>query len=249
MNSRICSGKVMHARCSPVAHQWVFPYIFYAIDLNELEALDRQVGGFGYNRWRAVSLRDDDYLCGSGSIRERLAGLVDLSEVDRVILVTVARFLIRVFNPVSFYYCLRSDGTPACVVAEVNNTFGERHLYVLEGGEAFPLERRHAKQFHVSPFNNMEGHYAFTFGAPGEEMRISVRLVRDGVTVMDAVLWGTGRPLSTGTLWKTLLAHPFTAAMTMPRILWQAATLHYRKRLPLCTKPAPSSPMTIKVKS
>ena len=58
MNSRICSGKVMHARCSPVAHQWVFPYIFYAIDLNELEALDRQVGGFGYNRWRAVSLRD-----------------------------------------------------------------------------------------------------------------------------------------------------------------------------------------------
>ena len=249
MNSRIYSGNVMHARQTPVAHRWTFPYIFYAIDLDELAQLDQEVGGFAYNRWRPVSLRDADYLCGRGSIRDRLAERVNMDGVERVILVTVARFMIRVFNPVSFYYCLRADGTPACMVAEVNNTFGERHLYVLEGGEGFPLTREQAKQFHVSPFNNMEGQYNFTFSKPGEELRITIRLVRDGATVMDAVVWGMGVPLTTGNLWKALLRHPFTAAMTVPRILWQAALLHYRKKLPVFTKPAPASPMTIKVKA
>ena len=249
MDSRIYSGNVMHSRQSPFDHRWVFPYVFYAIDLDEIEQLDRTVGGFGYNRWRPVSLRDDDYLRGSGSIRERPAELVDMAGVDRVMLVTVARFMIRVFNPVSFYYCLRADGTPARVVAEVNNTFGERHLYVLEGGESFPVKAEHAKLFHVSPFNNLEGRYNFTFAALGEEVRIAIRLVRDGETVMIAEVSGSGATLTTGTLWKALLRHPLTAAMTMPRILWQAAILHYRKKLPIFKKPAPSSAMTIKVKT
>jgi cyclopropane-fatty-acyl-phospholipid synthase len=165
------------------------------------------------------------------------------------VLVAVARFMIRVFNPVSFYYCLRADGTPAHVVAEVNNTFGDRHLYVLEGGDSYPLKREHAKQFHVSPFNNMEGAYAFTFSAPADEMRITIRLTRDGATVMDAAVWGHGKPLTTGNLWKTLLVHPFTAAMTMPRIMWQAAILHYRKKLPVFKRPEPDNPMTIKVRA
>ncbi len=239
----------MHARQSPIEHRWTFPYVFYAIDLDELPALDREVCGFGHNRWRPVSLRDEDYLRGSGSIRERLGGLVDLKDVERITLVTVARFMIRVFNPVSFYYCLRADGTTACMVAEVNNTFGDRHLYVLEGGEHYPLKREHAKQFHVSPFNNMEGRYAFSFSAPGDEMRITIRLTRDGVTVMDAAVWGCGKPLTTGHLWKTLLVHPFTTAMTMPRIIWQAAILHYGRKLPVFKRPEPDNPMTIKVKT
>ena len=56
----------MHARQTPVRHNWVFPFYFYAIDLDELPELDRMVKGFGYNRWSPVSLRDTDYLRGSG---------------------------------------------------------------------------------------------------------------------------------------------------------------------------------------
>ncbi len=156
--------------------------------------------------------------------------------------------MMRVFNPVSFYYCLRADGTPATMVAEVNNTFGDRHLYVLEGGEGFPLDRRHAKAFHVSPFNDMQGEYRFRFSAPGDELRITIRLTRGDSVVMDAAAWGPGRPLTTGNLWKTLLAHPLTAFMTMPRIVWQAAILRYRKQLPVFKRPEPSNPMTIKVR-
>jgi len=246
MNSRIYSGKVMHARKSPVQHRWVFPYCFYAIDLGELEDLNRNVYGFGYNRWRPVSLYDKDYLREKASLREQLSEFVDMHEIDRIILVTVARFMKRVFKPVNFYYGLRADSSPAWVVAEVNNTFGERHLYAMEGDNGFPFRCCSDKQFHVSPFNNMTGQYEFTFSAPGDDLAIEIRLVRDGATIMDGALWGTGRPLTTANLWKTMLRYPFNAWMTMPRILWQAALLHYKMKLPVFRKPPPSHPMTIK---
>jgi cyclopropane-fatty-acyl-phospholipid synthase len=246
VNSRIYSGKVMHARRNPVEHRWLFPFYFYAIDLDELPELDRTVRGFGYNHWRPVCLREQDYLRGSGPFREQLSEFIDVREVDRIILVTVARFLARVFNPVSFYYCLRHDGSPACIVAEVNNTFGERHLYLLEGGAGFPLRRRHDKQFHVSPFNDMSGHYEFEFSKAGDDLDIGIRLVRNGSVVLDAAMWGSGQPLTTGSLWRTVLRHPLTAGLTMPRILWQAALLHFRMKLPVFHKPAPASIMTIK---
>ena len=246
MISRIYTGKVMHARRTPVEHEWVFPFYFYAIDLDELPELDRRVRGFRYNRWAPVSLRDSDYLCGSGPFRERLSAYIDTSGLERIILVTVARFMTRVFNPVSFYYGLRKDGTAACLAAEVNNTFGERHLYIMEGDDRYPVMCTHDKVFHVSPFNDMHGRYDFTFSEPGENLKIAIRLVRDGETVMDAAMWGAGAPLNTANLWRTVLGHPLTAALTMPRILWQAVLLRYRRKLPVFRKPAPSSPMTIK---
>ncbi|VGO21164.1 hypothetical protein SCARR_03235 [Pontiella sulfatireligans] len=236
----------MHARQSPVEHNWVFPFYFYAIDLDELEQLNRTVRGFGYNHWSPVSIRDEDYLRGSGSFRERLGEFIDTSEIDRIVLVTVARFMAKVFKPVSFYYGLRKDGSPACIVAEVNNTFGERHLYVMDGGESFPLECRHAKQFHVSPFNDMDGHYEFTFSKPGDDMSIDIKLIRNGETVMDAAMWGKGAALTTSNLWKTVLRHPFTASLTKPRIFLQATVLFYKKRLPVFKKPQPSNSMTFK---
>lgn len=249
MTSRIYKGKVMHARRSPVRHNWVFPFYFYAIDLDELPELDRTVRGFGYNRWRPVCLRDSDYLRGSSSFREQLSELIDTSEVDRIILVTVARFMAKVFNPVSFYYCLRKDGSAAHMVAEVNNTFGERHLYVMEGSGDFPLECRHEKQFHVSPFNNMGGHYEFKFSEPKETMSIDIQLVRSGATVLDAAMWGKGFTLTTSNLWKIVLCQPFTAALIMPRILWQAAILHYKKKLHVYKHPIPATPNTIKTRT
>lgn len=238
-----------HARRSPVAHTFTFPFYFYAIDLDELPDLERTVKGFGHNHWSPVCLRDQDYLTGEGGFRERLAKQVDLSTVDRIILITVARFMTKVFNPVSFYYCLKADGSPAAIVAEVNNTFGERHLYVIDQPSAFPVRAGREKQFHVSPFNDMNGSYAFTFSAPDEELRIDIQLIREGEVVMDAAMWGRGEELSTTSLWKTVLRHPFTAALTMPRILWHAALLHYKKKMPVFHKPSPASPMTIKAKS
>lgn len=241
MKSRIYRGTVMHRRLKPVSHEWEFPFYFYALDLGELKTLDRTVKGFGYNRRAPVSIRDSDYLCGNG-----LGEFVENSEVSRVVLVTMARFLVKGFNPVSFYYCLRADGSPVCVVAEVNNTFKERHLYILKGENEFPCEYSYDKQFHVSPFNDMNGHYEFQFSEPGEELSIDIKLIINKETVLHAAMRGKGEELTSSTLWKTMLRYPFTAVLTFPRILWQAVQLRYRRKLPVFKKPAPSSPMTIR---
>lgn len=243
MNSRIYTGKVMHARHAPIKHKWIFPFYFYAIDLSELSELNTAVKGFGHNHWSPVTIRDSDYLHGNG-----LSEFVDTSAVERIILVTVARFMTKVFNPVSFYYGLRADGSPAFIVAEVNNTFGDRHLYHLKTDGAFPVKCRNIKEFHVSPFNDMNGHYEFTFSTPEDDLSIDIKLVRDGEVILDAAMWGKGVPITTLNLWKTVLRHPFTAALTMPRILWQAAILRFKKRLPVFKRPEPQSPNTIKAK-
>lgn len=246
MNSRIYSGKMMHARRSPVEHRFSFPFYFYAIDLDELPELDRKVRGFGYNHWKPVNLQDKDYLAGSGGFRERLSAYIDTAPVHRIVLVTVARFMAKVFNPVSFYYCLDAADRPVCMVAEVNNTFHERHLYIMKADGTYPVHGENDKQFHVSPFNNLDGHYTFRFSEPGDTLDIRISLIRDGETVMDAAMSGEGRELNTSNLWKTVLTHPFTAALTMPRILRQAALLHFKKKLPVFRKPEPSSPNTIR---
>jgi cyclopropane-fatty-acyl-phospholipid synthase len=246
MNSRIYNGKVMHARRTPFEHQFSYPYCFYAIDLDELETLQQTVKGFGHNRWRPVALMDSDYLNESGTIREQLAAYTEVNDGDRIILITVARFLANVFRPVSFYYVLTENGSPKAMIAEVNNTFGERHLYAMKTEGSFPLQCSHAKAFHVSPFNNMEGHYEFIFSEPGDDINIDIKLIREGEVVLDASMWGKGLPLNSRNLWSIIAKHPFNAAATMPRILWQAGKLYFHKRLRVYKKPAPSSPMTIK---
>jgi len=250
MTARIYVGRVMHARREPVVHRFEYPLYWYALDLDALDELDRRVRLFGYNRPRLVSLWDRDYLRGEGAIREKLvrelaaAGCAD--GVARVELVTMLRYLHYVFIPVSFYYCYRADGTLRAVVAEVNNTFGERHLYLLEpaAGAAFPVRCTAAKAMHVSPFNDLRGHYEFFFSALDESMDIRIDLVRDGRPVLHARLTGQARPLTDVELRRTLVRYPLAAALNMPRIVWEAGRLYFMKKLPVHPKPAPSSPMT-----
>ena len=69
-----------------------------------------------------------------------------------------------VFKPVSFWYCERADGSLAAIVVEVNNTFGERHCYLLAGEQlAYGHDLQRAKVFHVSPFCHIVGGYRFRF--------------------------------------------------------------------------------------
>lgn len=252
MNSRIYIGDVMHARLAPVEHRFVYPLYWYVFDLDELPQLDREVRGFGYNRMNLVSIRDADYLRGAGSIREKLMAVLRERGCDdgvaRVELVTMARCFNYIFIPVSFYYGYRADGSLRCAVAEVNNTFRERHLYVLDRpkGDApqFLVRYEHPKAFHVSPFNDLRGGYEFSLSALGDEMNVRVDLVRDGGTVIQTALRGKAIPLTTENLRRTVWRRPLTAALNIPRIVWEAGKLYFGKKLEVHAKPPPSSPMT-----
>lgn len=256
MKSRIYTGNVMHARMEPVTHKFQYPVYMYAIDLDELERLDKEVACFGYNRFAAVSIYDKDYLHeGKESIKQKV--MYYLREhhcadgIKRIELVTSARYFHYVFNPVSFYYCYKSDNSIGCIVAEVNNTFHERHVYVLDQADEVldnGMQRYiRQKAFHVSPFNKVDGDYDFYFAHLNGKLDVRINLVKKDQPFFYSRLWGNSIPLTTSNLRQTVLKYPITAWLNMPRILKEAAMLYYQKHLSVYTKPHPSSGMTIRI--
>jgi len=255
MRSKIYEGFLKHVRTKPVHHRLVYPLYFYAIDLDELPLMDESLPLFGYNRVRPVSIFDCDYLDGpEGSIRDKLMRFLDTeglaSGVSRVCLITQPRYFTSVFNPVSFYYCYGAGGGLECVVTEVNNTFGERHVYVLKDAQdpakGFPAVFKTAKSFHVSPFNDVSGEYLMSFSEIGDEAKIQVDLLREGEKVFTAQFLGRARPLTTVGQIATILRHPLTPWLTMSRIYREAAKLFFLRKLAYHPKPVPTSPMTIR---
>uniref|UniRef100_A0A832MMQ5 DUF1365 family protein n=1 Tax=Eiseniibacteriota bacterium TaxID=2212470 RepID=A0A832MMQ5_UNCEI len=255
MNSRLYVGHLGHARRGPVDHAFRYPVVVAALDLDELPELGRRLRLFGHNRPRPVSLWDADYLDrGPGTVREkllaRLAPRVPAGEIGRVVLVTAPRVLGHVFNPVSFHYCYRHDGALRCVVAEVNNTFGDRHAYVLDdlvpAAGGVETRRPAPKAFHVSPFYDLAGAYRFRFSDLGARLDVGIDLERDGRLAFRARLTGSARPFDDRALAAALARHPFDMLLTLPRILAQAAQLAVRRRLPVHARPEPVGPDTVR---
>jgi hypothetical protein len=153
-----------------------------------------------------------------------------------------------VFKPVSFWYAHRADGSLAAVLAEVNNTFGERHAYLLDGpGLGWGREVGVRKVFHVSPFCSVDGRYRFRFlrvpGVPGDVVdagRTVVRVDLDdaGGPLLSTSVSGQLEPLTRAALWRAGRRMPALTAMVLARIHWQALQL-WLKRVPFWRKPQP----------
>lgn len=247
----------MHKRLVPKVHRFVYPLYYYAFDLDELEELDRRFWFFGYNRVSLISLHDRDYLRNNGgTIKEKLLRYLSKKpysgEISRVVLLTSARYCNYVFNPVSFFYCYDVNGKLLAIVAEVNNTFGERHPYVLD--EEIESSKREGffcyqarKAFHVSPFNDVQGEYYFKFSEIKDKLFIGIDMIRENELAFKAGLSGQGLSFSRENVIKTIARFPLSVFLTMPRICWQAAKLYFVKKLTIYTKPSPESAETLYV--
>ena len=255
MTSLVYRSRVEHHRYHPKRHRLIYPLYVYALDLADLNRLDRQLPLFGYNRRRPVSLRDRDYLDGSDRpIREKLLDLVHAhmpaEQIHQVILVTACRYLGYVFNPVSLYYCYDAQDRLLGNVAEVNNTFGERHVYVLAasngGRTGYPVRYEADKAFHVSPFNRVEGRYHFSFADIRRELDIGIDLHDRDRLILQARLWGQPTPLTALNHLKTVLRNPIRPHLTIPRIYREAFKLRFKRGLTYHSKPVPLSPMTVR---
>lgn len=219
-----------------------------SIELDELPLLDDALRGFRYNRSAFASIHDRDY-CGpgDGSIGEKLGRILDrtgIEQPDRVTLLTVPRILGYVFNPVSFYLLRRNDDALIGLVAEVRNTFGELHHYVLtpEHSVTAPQDVVRftcAKRFFVSPFLDRRGEYHIHLRALEDRFDIEITLEQDGRPVFAARLHGSGQVLSNAAFWRAILRLPMHAASVMLKIHWQAFLLHFLKRVPHYAKPEP----------
>jgi hypothetical protein len=146
---------------------------------------------------RSIRANVDDYLAEQGI---ELAG-------GRVLMLANARVLGYVFNPLTVYWCHRRDGELACVMAEVHNTYGERHRYLLHPDAAG--RARTDKAFYVSPFLTVEGHYDMSLRRPDERLAVSVTLHQDGAPALAATIRGVRRPASTRELVRMVLRRPF----------------------------------------
>ncbi|KAI9346422.1 hypothetical protein DFJ73DRAFT_837865 [Zopfochytrium polystomum] len=289
--NRLYFGSTHHTRFVPRHHAFVYPVVYAGISLDSLPpSSDSATGGgavdpsipswlFGHNRRALFALWDQDYLADPtrtpSSIRARLLSAllgfgISAEEVGEVELVTSPRFLGVAFNPLNTYYVFGPKDRSAslrAVLLEVNNTFGERHLYLCDMREQLPAARAgfHAafklkRSFHVSPFNNRTGFYEAQIANPGLVNRMDVLLVikeyvsqreapREGAADateplsapakhLMARVAGTAVPLNVLSLCHVLLVYPVTLLMTTTRIMIEAWKLAYVKKLPVYQRPS-----------
>jgi DUF1365 family protein len=233
--SALYVGHVVHARRSP-AHSFRAPMYFHLFDLTELAPLERRVHLFGYNRSRPVSLWDKDHLGKPGrSIAENVRCFLEdqggVTDVDRVLLLTQCRVLGYVFNPVSFYYCLNAAGALTAVVAEVHNTYGELHSYLLRAsGESVDGQFRgeEKKVFHVSPFMTLDGTYRYAFSPPLDSIEAHLALATGGLNTFVAHLRLRRKPITDRALLGAMMRYPLMPQRVIGSIHWQGLKLWRR---------------------
>jgi len=248
-NSYLLTGHLMHSRRTPVSNHFTYPLYTFLIDLDDLAELDRRLALFGYNRPNIVSVYSKDHLGDPRrGIKENVAHYLATHNIHlpggKIILLTNPRIVGYGFNPVSFYYCYDAGGELACIVAEVNNTLGEQHPYLLTPECALPVadgkpaHRYWAdKQFYVSPFIEMDARYEFTFSPLSETMQVQIDEFRGGERFFQAQLWGRREPLTHRSLLGSLLRYPFMTLQVMALIHWQAFKLS-RLGAPWIKKPS-----------
>jgi len=245
---RIGFGEVRHRRLAPVAHAFAYPTCFVLLPMRSLRASPCRA--LARNRVAPFGFRDADH--GDGRA-DSLAWLDELlaregvREADgEVWLHCIPRMLGFAFKPVSFWYAHRADGRLAAIVVEVNNTFGERHCYLLDGADvAFGRTLHARKVFHVSPFCETRGEYAFRFvrtdlaSVDGRgRTAVRVELHVDGTPLLVTSVSGALEPLTPRSAARALFAFPAMTALIVARIHWQALKLWLR-RVPFHRKPAP----------
>lgn len=248
--SALYLGRVTHRRFRPRAHFLRQRIAQVLLDLDSLPALDRRLRFFSVGRFNLFSFRPDDHGDGAGDPAGWARALMAQAGVDAsgpVRLLCAPRVLGYAFNPLSVYFCHDGQGRLSGLVHQVNNTFGERHSYVIPAApDADGLVRQAcAKRFFVSPFMDMEMTYRFTVRPPGEQLTVRVDGADRNGPLIAAIVTSRRRPLDDSQLLRAFLAQPWMAIAAPAGIGWGALRLwlkgvRYRHR-----PPAPARPATV----
>jgi DUF1365 family protein len=254
----------MHHRFSPRSHGFLYRIFMFALDLDELETVDRRLKLFSLRRRNLYSFREDDFLpvheprhnetsprahAGPsplpppGSLKARVIAHLATQGIDladgRVLLVTLPRVAGYLFNPVSFYFCQDRHGRPVAALAEVTNTFREMKPFVLgpatRQGAAFAL--RTPKHFYVSPFTDVDLSFDFVLRDPTDRLSVQIDDYDGPRRTLTSTLSGRRRPLTDATLAWFTLKYPLITLQVIALIHWNALRL-YLKRVPWFAKAA-----------
>lgn len=243
--ARIGFGRVVHARERPVRHRFHYRVFFLRVPVARLEAARRP--WLSLDRFNLMSLHRRDFGPRDGRELEPWArGLLKahgLAAADgEIVLQAFPRVLGYVFNPIAMWFCHDRQGALRAVLCEVNNTFGERHVYVVahaDGRAIGPRDwLRARKALHVSPFCRVEGHYRFRFSGDAVDPAIRIDYHDAAGRLIATSITGRTAPLTGGRLLRAFFGYPLMTFGVMARIHWQALRLWLR-RVPWHPKPAP----------
>ncbi|NSX56716.1 DUF1365 domain-containing protein [Parasulfitobacter algicola] len=227
------AGQTFHGRRGAVENAFRYSVDYVLLDA---EADVKTPALFGRNRGHLTSLHDSDHggTPGQGTgakwVRDVLAEH-KLDVTGEILLLAQPRVLGHVFNPVSFWLCYDTENILRVVIAEVSNTFGERHSYLCHHDNLAPITREDTlsaqKIFYVSPFQPVEGGYTFRFDIQGDKIGIWIDYTQ-GNGGLIATLTGPRKPLTNGSIIRACLRRPFGSRRVLGLIHWQALKLWWK---------------------
>ncbi len=234
----LCQGRVMHARLRPFIHRFVYRVFCLRLRIdqpNRLASFNSWL--FGIERSRPISFWSNDHGACDGSdlyvwIKSKVVQAGMQFEVGATTLQCFPRVLGYVFNPVSFWFIHDREGQLRALLAEVNNTFGQKHQYLLSTRDLSPIgdetELECIKVFHVSPFCEVVGRYRFALHERAGHQRVSIDyhdtpdlpepLLRTAIVTQ-------ATPLTTRLLFTSFISMPMMTIGVMLRIHIQAFKL------------------------
>jgi DUF1365 family protein len=250
--SAIYTGIVGHRRLRPVEHALKYRAFWTLFDLDELPALSGSLRFFSHNAFNLFSFHDRDHGNGGdqplrAQIETHLAEAGIAIESGPIRLLCMPRILGYVFNPISVYFCHAKDGVLAATLYEVNNTFGQRHSYLMAVEQPYGRTIRQTcpKRLYVSPFMGMKMSYNFRLQPPQETVGLAVDALDGEGVVIETSLSGRKRPLNDRILLSISIGYPLLTLKVIAGIHWEALQL-WLKGMKITKRPArPDRPVTI----
>jgi DUF1365 family protein len=235
-------ARVAHRRLVAPFYRFVYRVFYLLWDIDRIDEVVAPLRLLSRNRFNVLGFRDRDHgahvdpsTTDPNPLRRWAEGVLDSAGIrldgGRIRLLAFPRLFGFAFNPISMWYCEHADGSLRAVIAEVRNTFGETHSYLLASdGAPMPYEQKHEKDkcFHVSPFFDLVGRYRFTLTEPGERLRVAIHETRDGVPILDATLACERRALTDGAILGQVARMPLMTFKVVAGIHWEALKIWLR---------------------
>ncbi|MGN8131446.1 DUF1365 domain-containing protein [Paenarthrobacter sp. 22069] len=232
MHASIYRTSISHVRRSPLKNAFTYRSYSWFVDLDHLPRLPFLL------RPLAVFRAGDHLGDPAATLRTNVERYLRSQGIEHdggpIHMLTSARVFGYVFNPLTLFWCYRSSGELQCVVAEVHNTYGERHCYLLRtdpaGRASVP------KAFYVSPFNDVDGQYRMKLPAPGDRLAVSIILEREGHRPFVATMDGRRHPATVRNILAAAIRVPAAPLLVSALIRVQGIKL-WARHLPVVARP------------